>query len=50
MKTIHEFIGKSIENIMKQALMRKSFDNVTVVIVGLNNLENGFKDSLQAQR
>jgi hypothetical protein len=43
-KNVHEFSGKSIENIMKMSLLRKSFDNVTTVFIGLRNLENKLKN------
>lgn len=43
---IHQFIGDSIASLMQEALMRKSFDNVTVVIIGLKNLEQYFIDKL----
>lgn len=40
MITQHEFVGKAIENVMKISLLRKSFDNVTAVIIGLKNVEH----------
>ena len=33
-KSVHDFTGKAIENVMKLSLQRKSFDNVTVVMLG----------------
>ena len=38
-KTIHEFCGDSVESIMKIALKRKTCDNITVVLIGLENLK-----------
>ena len=43
-KNVHDFVGKSIENIMKMSLVRRSYDNVTVVIVGLKNLDQKIKN------
>ncbi|KAL4482520.1 hypothetical protein ABPG72_001496 [Tetrahymena utriculariae] len=42
-KNQHEFVGRAIENTMRQSMMKKSYDNVTVVIVGLKNLEYYFQ-------
>lgn len=43
-KTVHQFVGAGIESIMKEALMRRSYDNVTVVIIGLKNLDTLFNN------
>lgn len=36
---MHEFSGKSVENIMKLSVSRKTLDNITVVMIGFDNLE-----------
>ena len=38
-KNIHDFTGRSIENILRLSLQKKSFDNVTVVFIAFNALE-----------
>lgn len=38
-KNIHEFAGKSIENMIKEALSHKSLDNVTAVIICFKNFK-----------
>jgi hypothetical protein len=42
-RNVHEFVGRSIEHIMRVSLMRRSYDNVTVVIIGLKSLENAVR-------
>ena len=39
-KNMHEFSGRAVENMMKEALSHKSLDNVTAVIVCLKNFKN----------
>ena len=39
-RNIHEFAAKAVDNIIIKAFKRKSFDNVTVVMVAFKNLEN----------
>jgi serine/threonine protein phosphatase PrpC len=41
-KTIHEFCGKAVENIMKLAFHKKTLDNITVVMIALEGLQNYF--------
>lgn len=38
-KNVHDFVGKSIEHLMKLSLIRRSYDNVTIVILALKNTE-----------
>ncbi|EAS03946.2 serine/threonine phosphatase 2C (macronuclear) [Tetrahymena thermophila SB210] len=38
-ENIHEFAGKSVENIMKLSIARKTLDNITVVMIGFDNIE-----------
>lgn len=35
---VHEFAGNSLENMMKLSVARKSIDNITVVMIGFDNL------------
>lgn len=41
-KTLHEFCGLAVENIMKLAFHKKTLDNITVVLVALSGLEKYF--------
>jgi len=36
---MHEFSGKAVENMMKEALSHKSLDNVTAVMVCFKNFK-----------
>jgi len=38
----HQALGAASENILKKALLSKSFDNVTAIVLGFSNLENYF--------
>jgi len=38
----HQALGAASENILKKALLSKSFDNVTAIVLGFSNLENHF--------
>ncbi len=44
-KSVHEICGASVESIAKNALMRKSLDNVTVVMLAFKH----FKDTVKAK-
>jgi protein phosphatase 2C family protein 2/3 len=35
---VHQFCGNAVESIMKVSLARKSYDNITAVIIGFNSL------------
>lgn len=37
---MHEFSGRAVENLMKESMIHKSLDNVTVVMICLKNLKN----------
>lgn len=37
--TLHEFCGVAVESIMKLAVFKKTLDNITVVMLGLEGLE-----------
>jgi len=39
-KNVHEFSARAIENLMKEALMHKTLDNITSVMIGFKNLKN----------
>lgn len=39
-KSLHEFSGRAVENMMKEALSHKSLDNVTAVIICFKNFKN----------
>lgn len=41
-RTLHEFCGLAVENIMKLAFYKKTLDNITVVLVALDGLEKHF--------
>ncbi|KAL4432611.1 hypothetical protein ABPG74_004904 [Tetrahymena malaccensis] len=41
-QSLHEYIGEGIEYLIKQTLIHKSFDNLTVVIICFKNLEKLF--------
>ncbi len=41
-RTVHEFCGKAIENIMKLAFNKKTLDNITVVMIALEGLNKHF--------
>lgn len=36
---IHEFCGKAAENILKESFVKRTLDNVTVVIIAFKNLK-----------
>jgi protein phosphatase 2C family protein 2/3 len=38
-RNVHDFTGKAIENVMRMSLQKKSFDNVTVVLIAFAALE-----------
>jgi protein phosphatase 2C family protein 2/3 len=38
-KSVHQFCGDSVESIMKVALARRTFDNITVVMIGFDHLK-----------
>lgn len=37
-RNLHEFSGKAVENMMREALLHKSLDNVTAVMISFKNL------------
>lgn len=37
--SVHDFCGVAVENIMKLAVYKKTLDNITVVMLGLEGLE-----------
>lgn len=39
---IHEGMGIAAENLVKSSLLSRSFDNVTVIVVGFSNLEASY--------
>lgn len=39
-KDVHKMCGMGVEYILKNSLLRRSLDNVTVVIVGFNNFKH----------
>ncbi|EAS02461.2 serine/threonine phosphatase 2C (macronuclear) [Tetrahymena thermophila SB210] len=41
-QSLHDYIGEGIEYLIKQTLIHKSFDNLTVVIICFKNLEKLF--------
>lgn len=46
---IHELLKIASENLIKEALLKKSFDNVTVIIVGFPALEQRLNPSIPVQ-
>ncbi|KAM3141727.1 hypothetical protein pb186bvf_006049 [Paramecium bursaria] len=42
-QNVHQFSGKAVEHIMRTSLMRKTFDNITVVLLAFPTLERRFK-------
>jgi hypothetical protein len=36
LKNVHEFCGLGVDNVLKYSLVKKSFDNVTVVMIGFD--------------
>ena len=38
-KNVHEFCGLAAESIIKYSIFKRTQDNVTVVMIGLENLE-----------
>jgi protein phosphatase 2C family protein 2/3 len=38
LKNIHEALGKSVENILIESMVKKSHDNITAVIIGFENM------------
>lgn len=40
MKDVHKLCGMGVDYILKNSLLRRSLDNVTVVIVGFNNFKH----------
>ena len=38
--TLHEFNAKATENLMRDAFLKKSLDNITVVMVSFKNLKS----------
>lgn len=48
-KDVHKMCGMGVEYILKNSLLRRSLDNVTVVIIGFNNFKHtvfGHSDSI----
>jgi len=39
-QNIHKRVGLIVEDILIKSMIKKSYDNVTVVIIGLENLSN----------
>lgn len=39
-KNIHEFLSKTTSNLMKEAMIKKSLDNITVVLVSFKHLKH----------
>ena len=39
-KDIHEFSARAVENLMKDALLHKTLDNITIVMISFKNLKN----------
>lgn len=37
---MHEFSGLAVDTVLKFGLFRKTMDNITVVIIGFDNLKN----------
>lgn len=37
--SVHSYIGKGINNILQQCFMRRSYDNVTILVIAFKNLE-----------
>jgi len=46
---MHELLRIASENLIKEALLKKSFDNVTVIIVGFPALEQKLNPSIPVQ-
>jgi len=46
-KTLHEAMKMAVESIIREALLKKSLDNVTAIIVCLNNLGYKVKNSAE---
>jgi len=38
---VHEFSGLAVDTVLKFGLLRKTMDNITVVIIGFDNLKKG---------
>lgn len=38
-KNVHEFCGKAVENMMRESLLHKTLDNITIVFIGFKNLK-----------
>jgi len=38
-KNIHEQCGKGVENILREAILKKTIDNITVVVIGFSNFK-----------
>lgn len=38
-KDIHEFSARAVENLMKDALIHKTLDNITIVMISFKNLK-----------
>ena len=36
---MHEFSGRAVDTVLKFGLFRKTMDNITVVIIGFDNLK-----------
>ena len=39
-KNIHEFSARATENLMRDALLHKTLDNITTVMISFKNLKN----------
>lgn len=46
---VHGFCGKAIENLMRESLVKRTLDNITVVMVAFKNLKNGIFKVRQSQ-
>lgn len=44
-RSIHEKCGQSVDKIMKESVVKKTFDNITTVMIAFENFENVVGDS-----
>lgn len=44
-RTIHEKCGIAVDKVMKESVAKKTFDNITSVMIAFENFENAVGDS-----
>ena len=49
-KNIHEFSARAVENVMKDAFLHKTLDNITTVMISFKNLKTALFSNKNAEK